>query len=120
MLLEERKIAPARVCVCAFCFFLFSLEMSRVRASLFGGPEAFSGAQLPTYQQVRRQFAQEKIELLSKSGNSHVSENEVAKNVINHYESCSSSISHSFLWKGPRVTQGRAPKALFLIPEFFS
>ena len=41
--------------------------MSRLRSSLFGGPSNFQQSQLPTYEQVGKQFLQTKNELKAKS-----------------------------------------------------
>ena len=64
---QRNNNAPRTVLACVFgLVFLFSL-MSLLRGSLFGGPSNFQQSQLPTYEQVGKQFLQTKNELKAKS-----------------------------------------------------
>ena len=57
--------------------------MSRLRGSLFGGPSDFSQSQLPTYEQVGKQFLQTKNELKAENPKIWNIVHEVAKKVNN-------------------------------------
>ena len=57
--------------------------MSRLRGSLFGGPSDFSQSQLPTYEQVGKQFLQTKNELKAENPKIRNIDHEVAKKVNN-------------------------------------
>ena len=66
----------------SFNFFTPFIAMKKRRSNnLFGGPSSFSGATLPTYGEVGKQWAQTRMDLESQNPGARITNVEVAKQV---------------------------------------